>query len=129
MLDQQDQKFIQDAIGEGLKKAEANIIEAVGTMVEQNIIPQFDAIHTEIGGLHTEIGGLHTELGTIRAEMVTKEYLDDKLSDLRGDLVVLTRKEDTKLRELVTVLREKNILNDPEVKRVLAMEPFPQLIL
>ena len=27
----------------------------------------------------------------IEATMVTKDYLDDKLSDLRGDLVVLTR--------------------------------------
>lgn len=29
--------------------------------------------------------------------MVTKDYLDDKLADLRGDLVVLTKKEDAKV--------------------------------
>lgn len=108
MLDQQDQQFIQKTLEDALKKTESNIVEAVGTVLEQNVLPQFDSI---------------------RAEMVTKEYLDDKLADLRGDLVVLTRKEDAKLKELVSVLREKDILNDPDVKRILTMAPFPQLIL
>lgn len=33
----------------------------------------------------------------IENTMVTKDFLEDKLADLRGDLVVLTRKEDRKL--------------------------------
>lgn len=61
----------------------------------------------------------------IRAQMVTKAYLDEKLTDLRGDLVVLIRKEDHKLLELVTILKEKQVLNTEDVKRVLALEPFP----
>jgi len=44
----------------------------------------------------------------VEATMVTKDYLDDKLSDLRGDLVVLMRKEDKKLQ-------------------LFSLEPFPQL--
>lgn len=130
MLDQNDQKIIQETMEGVLEKAskktetkifktiekaskntETKIIEAVGVMVEQNILPQFDSIRTEM------------------SKMVTKDYLDDKLVDLRGDLVILTRKEDTKLRELVSVLREKNILADPDVKRILPLEPFPQLFL
>lgn len=38
--------------------------------------------------------------------MVTKDYLDDKLADLKGDLVVLMRKEDAKLQALVDVLQK-----------------------
>ncbi len=37
--------------------------------------------------------------------MVTKDYLDEKLADLRGDLTILIRKEDTKLKTLVEVLQ------------------------
>lgn len=59
--------------------------------------------------------------------MVTKDYLDDKMADLRGDLVVLTRKEDTKLRALVDILKEKSVLNIEEAKKILGMEPFAQL--
>ena len=35
---------------------------------------------------------LKQEMTSIKSQMVTKSYLDDKLADLRGDLVVLTRK-------------------------------------
>lgn len=66
--------------------------EEMGRVLEQNITPQFDAIHEEIGGIKGEIGGLKgeivgikTRLTKIEATMVTKDYLDDKLADLRGE--------------------------------------------
>ena len=76
-----------------------------------------------------EFNGLAGEVGKIKAEMVTKDYLDGKLADLRGDLVVLTRKEDGKVKELVKILESKKVLSKSEVKKILAMEPFPQLAL
>ncbi|MFA5318687.1 MAG: hypothetical protein WC323_04460 [Patescibacteria group bacterium] len=68
-------------------------------------------------------------LQKIESTMVTKDYLDDKLTDLRGDLVVLVRKEDTKLKTLVSVLKNKNIISEEDVKTINALEPFPQLSL
>ncbi len=59
----------------------------------------------------------------------TKDYLDEKLMNLRGDLIVLMRKEDTKLKELVKILKDKKVITTDEKKRVLSMEPFPQLSL
>ena len=56
--------------------------------------------------------------------MVTKNYLDDKLADLRGDLVVLVRKEDRKVIKLVEILRTKNVLVDKDVSEILKLEPF-----
>ncbi len=61
--------------------------------------------------------------------MVTKSYLDDKLADLKGDLTVLMRKEDTKLKALVEILAEKKVLNEEDKKRIFTMEPFPQLMI
>ena len=96
--------------------------EEMGKVIEQNITPSMDALHAEIGGIHAEIGG-------IRAQMVTKDYLDEKLGDLRGDLTVLMRKEDVKLRELISILHTKQVLTPAEVKHLFSLEPFPALSL
>ena len=65
----------------------------------------------------------------IESVMVTKDYLDDKLADLRGDLVVLLRKEDFKMKKLVDILKKRDLLNDIEFNEIMSMEPFPQLAL
>lgn len=63
----------------------------------------------------------------IEAKMVTKDYLDDKLADLRGDLVVLTRKEDTKMLKLVEILKRRAVISEAEEKEILSMEPFAKI--
>ena len=65
----------------------------------------------------------------IESQMVTKDYLDEKMSDLRGDLTILTRKEDQKVKRLVEILKKRKLISDKEVKEIMAMEPFPQLAL
>ena len=65
------------------------------------------------------------ELATIKAVMVTKDYLDDKLLNMKGDMVVMMRKEDDKVKTLVQILQRKNLLNDDEAKSIFALEPFP----
>ena len=76
----------------------------------------------------------------IEAKMSTKEDLgkmehrildgvDRKLTDLKGDLVVLMREEDNKVVELINVLHKKNILNETESKQLLKLRPFPQLVI
>jgi len=90
---------------------------------------EFNGLRGEFNGLRGEFNGLVGEVQKIKAEMVTKDYLDDKLADLRGDLVVLTRKEDGKVKELVKILQSKKVLNKSEVKRIFSMPPFPELSL
>ena len=65
---------------------------------------RLDKVETRMDGLETKVDGLETR-------MVTKDYLDDKMSDLSGDFVVMTRKEDTKLKTLVGVLAGKKVIN------------------
>lgn len=65
----------------------------------------------------------------IESQMVTKDYLDTKLADLRGDLVVLVRKEDTKMKKLVEVLERNKVISETDRNEILSMEPFPQLSL
>ena len=66
-------------------------------------------------------------LGRIEATMVTKDYLVDKLSDLKGDLVVLMRKEDAKLKALIEVLKRRNVISGDDAETILSMQPFPQV--
>lgn len=54
------------------------------------------------------------DINFIKSQMVTKDYLDTKLADLRGDLVVLTRKEDAKVKSLVDLLKKKKVITGAE---------------
>lgn len=62
----------------------------------------------------------------IEATLVTKDYLDDKIADLRGDLVLLARKGNTKLSTLIDRLVEEKSLDPKVAHQILLMEPFPQ---
>ena len=92
-----------------LESFKGEIIEAVSGY-SQRVEGRLDRIE---GGQ----GKMEARLDKIEATMVTKDYLDEKLNeklfDLRGDLVVLMRKEDAKLKELVDILHKKRVL-EPE---------------
>lgn len=65
-------------------------------------------------------------LTRIESQMVTKEYLDDKLINLKADLTVVMRKEDHKLEALTRLLASKKVISDDDAKSILSLEPFPQ---
>ena len=72
---------------------------------------------------------LEGKVDKIEATMVTKDYLDEKMADLRGDLVVLMRKEDTKVVKLIEILKRRKIITEIEEKEILSMEPFAKLFI
>jgi uncharacterized protein YydD (DUF2326 family) len=86
-----------------------------------------DAINEFSGQVDQRFEGVDQRFQRIESQMVTKDYLDEKMADMRGDLVVLTRKEDQKVKVLVGKLLQKGVLSDDEATEILAMEPFPQL--
>ncbi len=81
-------------------------------------------LKTDVAGLKTDVSKLKTDMETVQSGMVTKDYLDEKVTDLRGDLVVLVRKEDRKLAALVDALVERKVLDHAAATRILALEPF-----
>lgn len=66
-------------------------------------------------------------LDKIEATMVTKDYLDRKMADVKGDLVLMIRDEDKKLGATVETLAEKKVISEDDKKNILSMEPFPKL--
>ena len=86
----------------------------------------FTTVTTEIHEIKQDITGIKGRLNNVESQMVTKDYLDDKLHDLRGDLTVVIRKEDRKVVALIDELRQTKVLSEPAAQRILALEPFPQ---
>lgn len=64
------------------------------------------------------------DLAKLEVKMVTKDYLDEKLFDLKGDLVVMIRKEDRKTTAIVELLNKKKVFTNTEAKTILRLEPF-----
>ncbi|MEK7084656.1 MAG: hypothetical protein AAB932_05460 [Patescibacteria group bacterium] len=100
-------------------------INEFATNVEENFVE----LKTDVKELKQRMSKVEVDITQIKNVMVTKSYLDDKLADLRGDLTVLMRKEDTKVKMLVEILRERGVLTEEDKNRVLSMEPFPQLMI
>ena len=81
-------------------------------------------IKSDITGLQSDITGIKSDITTIKATMVTKDYLDRKLSDFRADVV---GKVDAKDTALVHVLGKKKVISASESDEIVAMSPFPRL--
>lgn len=85
------------------------LVEVLGEFTEQVLLPAVQQI------VRTEIA---------QSEHRLKVWVDERLAILRADITLLTRKEDRKVLRLVDMLRQKQVLSDPEVKELLGMEPF-----
>lgn len=56
------------------------------------------------------------------------DAMDEKLGNLKGDLVVLMRKEDQKVNDLIKllVLVKRKLISDNEAVTLIETRPFPQ---
>lgn len=75
-----------------------------------------------------DLAGLATKEDLQKLKLDMMDSFDEKLVNLKGDLVVLMRGEDQKLVALIQVLKQKQVLNDVDVKQLLALQPFPQAV-
>jgi len=91
-----------------------------------NIKSEVAGVKNDVSNIKSEVAGVKKDLQAAKLEL--KDYMDEKSADLRGDLIVLMRKEDHKLLYLIKLLKEKNILRDSDIKKLLRMEPFPKTI-
>ena len=60
------------------------VVEEVGEMIEQNLFPKFDDVDKRFDKIERR-------LTSVESSMVTKEYLDDKIADLK-DVFVMKKK-------------------------------------
>lgn len=84
-----------------------------------NVLNHFST-HTDgqFSSIDEQFEKVHSEIATIKSSMVTKDYLDDKLSDLKGELISTIRREDQKINLVVTTLHRKKLLSSNDLKPI-----------
>ena len=82
------------------------------------------SVEHRLDKIEDEIVDMKSEMTSMKAVMVTKEYLDDKLADLRGDILTVIRKEDSRLSTLVAILNTKKVLNEEDVSLLQRLRPL-----
>lgn len=122
-----------------LKNANAELLEAIHLFAAsvdkrfdevdkrfQEVDNRFESSDKQFLSINKQFESIDKQFHQIRSTMVTKDYLDDKLADLRGDITLLMRKEDTKVKMLVGVLLDKGVIEESDKKKIYSMEPFAQ---
>lgn len=99
-------------------KTEVSTNEIMDFLVKHMVIKE------ELKELDEKVDGLKQEMNKQKLDIL--DAVDVKLARLKGDLVVLMRKEDKKVVALVEILKEDKVIAPEKAKTVLAMEPFPQ---
>lgn len=87
------EKKIEKKIEESSDTVVDRVVGAIGEMIEQNVLPQFD-------GVYDRLDRVEGRLTKVEATMVTKDYLDEKLGSLRGDMAVKHKDFDRRLTAL-----------------------------
>ncbi|MEK7083694.1 MAG: hypothetical protein AAB932_00470 [Patescibacteria group bacterium] len=106
-------------------KADVGELKQDVAVIKQDVA----VIKQDIVVIKQDIVVIKQDIAVIQSTMVTKDHLDEKMSDLRGDLVVLARKEDTKVKALINLLKAKQVITEGDAKQLLTMEPFAELAL
>lgn len=110
----------QDAILKAVEKSQQDILETMNAFATDT--------ETRLLRVESKITNIDSRLTRVESTMVTKEYLDDKLTDIRGDLVLLARKGNKKLETVIEELVTSRVLKRAVADRILAMEPFAQRV-
>ena len=82
----------------------------VGKVIEHNITPAIDGMRQHVDA---RLDKVDARLGKVESQMVTKSYLDDKMAELEGGVIVRQRKEDKKVNLLFSLLQRKSELAEP----------------
>jgi chromosome segregation ATPase len=128
---------VEDKIGnmegrmENMEVSFGNMEERMGSF-ERELV----ALATQINELGESLQELATHmderfttvdvrLTRVESSMITKSYLDDRLADLRGDLVLLARKGNDKLVAAINELVNAGSLKPAAARAICDMQPFP----
>mgnify|MGYP001568683364 CR=1 FL=1 len=97
---------------------------------EPTIIDVLGAINTFSTKVDERLNTIEGDITSIKATlttMPTRDDMNEALANTKADIILTMRKEDAKLHALVEMLREKKVLTEPDVRKILSLEPFPQL--
>jgi len=112
---------------ESFKKEVLGAIEDVLVAVNSfstRVDEQFESVDSRLGALEGDLSEVKKQL----TQMVTKDYLDKRVSEMNGESISLVRKEDAKLFSTIELLNKKDIISEEEKNVLLKMELFPKVV-
>lgn len=119
-MDQQDHKPTN---GEPPETVEQKI-DRLALAVKEGL----DGVDAQLKAVDERFDRVESDITVVKTTMVTKDYLDEKLADLKGDLILKLRKTNEKLDFIVSLLRAHAVLSDDDLKRIRTeFQIFPQL--
>lgn len=121
-----------------IKQLQKVIRTEIGDALEQIVLPALVTLKTDVGRLKEDVGQLKEDVsrlkddvGHIKGQLNTrfpdKAYLDDKLNELRGDILKGRKQDSARLDKLIAFQRQKKQITDEEVQILETMRPFAPL--
>ena len=93
----------------------SDVLEGVGEMIEQNLFPKFDAMDARLLTIENTV-----------ATLPTKDFVTEKIGELRGEMVTGFKKIDSRFDEMTFVLKDKRIISQDDVTRIDAKRLYPR---
>ena len=62
-----------------------------------------------------------------KAKLELMDHIDVKIADLRGDVILLLRKDERRFLHLVDILYKKKLLDERDIKSLEDLQLFPKL--
>jgi archaellum component FlaC len=85
---------------------------------------RLDGVEKRLDNVENRLDRVEDRIDQIEGTMVTKEYLDNALIDVRADFISHIKAKDKKVDTLIDILREKKVITSQESKKILAAESF-----
>lgn len=104
---------------DGLEKRMDNLEVKV-----DNLEVRFDNLEVKVDNLKVKVDKLDNRVGKLESGMVTKDYLDEKIADLKGDLIVKGRQESQRTDKIVQVLSENKLLNTKQANELADLKAY-----
>lgn len=96
-----------------LTGAVGTLKDTVSTLTE-DIQDLKESVNVFASNTEQRLKSLESDMGIIKSQMVTKEYLDEKINNVRGDLVALVRKEDDRVTGFVDMVHKNKGISTNE---------------
>ena len=105
---------------------------AVSTDEIMQYLKEFMVVKEDLAGFATKEDlerfatkeDLTQEIGRLRSDFM--DYLDRRLLDLKGDIVVIMKSENRMICDLIALLVSKSLISTTEAQSIIKLQPFPQ---
>ena len=96
--------------------AEETLLPAVETIIDKKIDEKVPSIVSPI-----------VNQAVNKAKLEIMDHVDVKIADLRGDIVLLLRKEDRRFLQLIDILYKKKFIDADDIKTMDDLRLFPNI--